>query len=112
MPITPDDSQTIGDAAEAATQEAGAEMQSILVRLLDVVSRIRDTVSKTIANAGDATVKAEDKVEQLYTDAVDIIEREPVISAALAFGVGCLAGYLIFAGRNASARPVRGSGRY
>jgi ElaB/YqjD/DUF883 family membrane-anchored ribosome-binding protein len=109
MPITPDDSQTIGESAEAATQEAGAEMQSILARLLDVVSTIRDTVSKTVANAGDATIKAEDKVEQLYTDTVEIIEREPVISAALAFGIGCLAGYLVFASRNSgAAQRVRG----
>ncbi|MBV9903318.1 MAG: hypothetical protein JO346_01915 [Alphaproteobacteria bacterium] len=88
------------DEAEAATAEAVGEAQSMLARLLDVVSRIRGIVTKTVADAGDATIAAEDKVEKLYTDTVDVIEREPVISAALAFGIGCAVGYVLFARRN------------
>jgi len=93
--------ETIQQTVEAEAAAAGQETLSVFARLLDVVTRIRSVVAKTVADASDATLKAEDKAEQLYSDTVDIIEREPVITAALAFGIGCVAGYLIFARRNA-----------
>jgi len=92
------------EEAEEATAEAVGEAQSVLARMLEMVTRIRGIVSKTVADAGDATIKAEDRVERLYSETVDVIEREPVISAALAFGIGCAVGYIIFARRNASRR--------
>jgi hypothetical protein len=92
--------ETIQHAAEAEAAAAGQETLSVFARLLEVVTRIRGVVEKTVADATDATMKAENKAEELFDETVDIIEREPVITAALAFGIGCIAGYLIFARRN------------